>query len=320
MRKALVLMLLALAAPLAACDACDPACSPAPAVDDSLSADQGVAMLSEAFRALPLLAGDSAERRAGFQAQCDAAAAELKAVHSSKDFAELQARAEGVMIARFNRDTDPDSGESIFFKSQGDKRIRIDASLPDPVKAQYCSTAAALSHVLIRYGATARDRVDKALDASITRWQNFHSYGYSQFPHELYLNGLHATRLSLDPPQHQVIVLHPSYAMEFSGPSWNQLRRHDVLALEAFGYLGYTEDRRSYFGLSLAALVPSDDNIGVGALIHWGSMFELGYALRTHSGNRWSEGSVVMSVDLYGLLGNSTAAVDTAVSRLKALK
>jgi hypothetical protein len=254
-----------------------------------------------------------------FQANLDAAAAEFKALKAQPDFARLSAKAEGVKQNRFNVVPAPD-GTYTLFKDQGEQRLKIDANMAPAERKEYCWRAFAMQRVLGAFGNDARSRANKALDGIITRWENYRAYGYSQFPLELFVNGLNAGGLSLEPPRQQFIVLHPSLALELSGSGWENFRRRESLSIEALGWLRYSEDRRSYAGISVAALFPADDTVGLAAMLHWGNFFQLGYAMRSRGQGQWQGDSVVMSLDLYGFMGYSKGKAEGILADLKKLK
>ncbi len=242
------------------------------------------------------------EHRVRFLRQLRALESEMEVVSASPDYDTLLKNAAGVRLVRFKIERDPDEDAVHLFLREPDQ-ITINGAMPPEVRRQYCWRAITVNRVLTRYGQDARAAAVATLNEYVGQWDAYNEYGYLQFPWELYLNGKWTTqRRNLTPPRHQWIIAHPGIGIEQAGNSVQESRRHEVVTLEPLGYLRYTEDRRFYYGLSLLATFPSDNDVGLGALLHLGRMAKLGYVTRDRDANGRKQDAVVFSIDLYQLL------------------
>jgi hypothetical protein len=200
---------------------------------------------------------------------------------------------------RLNRDTEEDR----FWLFRGfPHEITITEDFPQEVRRSFCWRALAVDRLLSAYGAPARLTALKRLDEAVGRWDNYGKNGQSQFPWELALNSAFFDRGSVDPPGHQIILLHPAIGVELAGPDVDQLRRLEVVTLEPFGVIWYNRGRSFYYGLSVIMSFPDDADIGVGGLVHLGKLAKVGFILRGRDEAGVERNGVLLSVDLYRFL------------------
>ncbi|MEO6526262.1 MAG: hypothetical protein ABIP93_06530 [Gemmatimonadaceae bacterium] len=168
-----------------------------------------------------------------------------------------------------------------------------------------CWTALAMGRLLSAYAAPARASATDALKAAVTRWDNYGSKGYSQYPWELALNSRGYDARSFDPPRTQKILLHPALGLELVGSrvksldDLTNLQTTDVVTLEPVGYLVYNASRSFYWGASAIVTLADQRRIGAGAMLHLGQSVKAGYAWRKKDDSGSRGQSFIISADLY---------------------
>lgn len=151
-------------------------------------------------------------------------------------------------------------------------------------------------------GATHPDRdlVSNELKRLNHLWDNYLKEGFQPLPWEAFANGYGGTSpTSLEPPQHQFILFHPSAGLELRPMPPSQGRRAEVALLEPVGWVSYNTDRTNYWGASVVLSFPSGAGPGVGVLFHGGSKFKLGYVTRRKDSLGRNQDGIVFSLDLY---------------------
>lgn len=260
----------------------------------------------------------TADQRARLQRQLDAFALEMKAVEAST--AIDQANARNVTGVRFRVETDVDTSGYVLFLTSPD-RIDIPTSTPIAQARELCYRAYAAGKVLVRYAQPGRERTVNVLGHYVTLWDNFNKQGYSQYPWELFLNGLWTIKPStLVPPQSQWILMHPAVAIEVSAPQIRDFRRLDIISIEPLGYLRYSADRRTYAGVSLLVTLSATADPGYGLLAHIGKTGKLGYTYHPRDVEGRSRHGVVFSLDLYKLIAGVPQRLQDARARLEGMR
>lgn len=112
------------------------------------------------------------------------------------------------------------------------------------------------------------------LKEAASAWRRYVESGFSQYPHEVLLNGLWLDPASWGPAPTQLILLHPSV-----GLGTTNMRRQGgerragalVLVVEAAGYVRYLSDFQHHLGVSLAGMLPNfvGSQIGIGPMLHF---------------------------------------------------
>jgi hypothetical protein len=109
------------------------------------------------------------------------------------------------------------------------------------------------------------------------QWTNYLERGYSQYPWESLVNGWLWDFSAFDPPDKQLVLLHPSLGFESSTVSLDGMTVNEVISLELIGYVGYYgSDHQHFLGGSLTATLRDDIGPGLGAVVHWSQNFSLG--------------------------------------------
>jgi hypothetical protein len=120
----------------------------------------------------------------------------------------------------------------------------------------------------------------------------------------------------LSPPRTQVILLHPSVAVEVSGPEFRRWQRLDALSLELLGRIWYRNDYRTHSGASLMLTTAKDVGIGAGVLIHFSPTLKAGYVYGLQKQPERRNGAV-MSVDLYKYLEDRKTKLDDVLQNIQ---
>ncbi|HEY0969648.1 MAG TPA: hypothetical protein VGE02_01590 [Gemmatimonadales bacterium] len=218
--------------------------------------------------------------------------------------------ADSVRPTRWQLNQSPVTGDVPVF--QGADAIVVTAAMESSERRALCWPAIAMNGLLTMYRAPARDATVEALHALAGRWDSYIEHSYSQLPWELLVNGLGRSPRSWEPPTAQWVLLHPSVGVEVAGLSRDELVRVDVAVLEVGGYLRYFRDYTRRVGVSGVATFATDRPMAVGAYLHlWYPQARIGYLVRPRVEGR-DRGSVLVSIDLYGLLTDAPAQLKQA--------
>lgn len=312
---------------------CDVTVANAPATDDALHPSAvyagfaGPIARNEWGRIARTLESDFARStppipaadRDRFARQLQAFAAEMTAIERSASVQDTVDRARAANQIRFTVTADPVNGGYVLFNGTSD-RIVIADDAPDAAARELCYRAHAAQKVLVRYGQSGRERVVNALGHYVTLWDNYNGKGYSQYPWELFLNGLWTVRDgALTPPDTQWIVAHPAVAIEVAWPRSQDLRRLDIITIEPVGFLKYRADRTSYGGVSMLVTLSASADPGYGVLGHVGRIGKVGWVYHPRQEEGARHGAV-FSVDLYKMLAGVPQQLQDAKARVEALR
>jgi len=136
------------------------------------------------------------------------------------------------------------------------------------------------------------------------QWDSYFNEARSQFPWELLLNGYLYGRKIADerglqaPPESQLILLHPSPALEYVSAADDGSRFEPAVVIELLGYNRWSWNggrQKNPWGGSLIASVSDRagvDNWGYGGMVHYKNTFSLGVSSRD------GDLGVFVSVDL----------------------
>ena len=237
--------------------------------------------------------------------------AKADGIREAKDFVPFLDRqgSNFVDVNRFNPDDDPLGKWTAFFQQdKGLKPLVVDCSVPVEERMDLYHRVELVRQVLTRFKRGPELLAQASIAATVDRWDNFIRSGYAQYPWELWLNGHGKVDLTnLEPPRRQWVFLHPSAGVEVVGGG-SHSRRADVAMIEPLGHVWYSENRSFYTGASLALTLPSDRPPGAGILLHIGRYGKVGYVFRRKDGTGRNQNGVLFSLDLYGWLGDHSAA------------
>ncbi|MCK6445317.1 MAG: hypothetical protein L6Q99_02905 [Planctomycetes bacterium] len=155
------------------------------------------------------------------------------------------------------------------------------------------------------------------------QWTNYLKNGYSQYPWEALINGKLWTFSEFDPPNQQLILLHPTIGFEASTGSLDHLVADEVINVELLGYVGYYGDEyEHFFGGSIAASLRNDVDPGIGFVLHWNKSFSAGVSWHDldDDGDPFDdEPAVYMSFDLFRYVQTEGPAFKSKYDRVRAL-
>ncbi len=227
---------------------------------------------------------------------------EFEKVMTSSTATELIAAAKGITLTRFQITKDADEDIVFLFPRQADQ-ITIDKTMNPAVRKEYCWRTIAINKILTKYGEPGRDTVALTLRTYVSQWDAYNANGYLQYPWELYLNGKWTfDEDQLAPPRYQLVIAHPGIGIEQAGQSFEKSRLDEVVTVEPLGFLWYTENRKSYYGVSTLLSLSSKHDTGRGLLLHFGTFAKLGFVWRDRDEQGRTQNGVVFSMDLYQML------------------
>jgi hypothetical protein len=217
----------------------------------------------------------------------------------------------------FNPDVAPEGDRVTLFPGFREREIVLTEATPADVRRGFCWAAISVSFIIDADARKYRDALLKRLDSAVEMWDNYTDEGYSQYPWELFVNGLGGRGGGgIDPPRRQWILLHPTIGVSLSGSKASSLRRLDVIPLEILGYLWYNERRTAYRGISLVSSFATDADPSVGPFLHVGRGVSVGATWRGW-GDDTGFGGVLFSADLYRALAGVPGDVQERVRELR---
>lgn len=149
----------------------------------------------------------------------------------------------------------------------------------------------------------------ESLNRYARAWENYALRGYSQYPWELWINGVFEDDSDWGPGRFKLIVIHPSVGLLIGQPTADQIvPLAGVLMLEAVGFVHYTKSHEQYFGLGagVSAISVQPDALSAAVLLHLASLhLGVSYGL---GGEIEKEVGVFVTLDLTGDVDNAGIA------------
>lgn len=236
--------------------------------------------------------------------------ADFAGVYESEEPAELLRASGGVNVGRFTPERRPMSTDSRLFGTDSTTAVST-AGLSPAARRAVCWRAVTLHGVLNHYAQPGMALVAAELRAKVRRWRSYHRSSPTQYPWELALNGFAASRAPLEPPRAQWILLHPTVAGELSGRRLDALFRNEVIAFEWLGYVRLNRAATRAVGVSILSTFADDLPASAGVMGRYGRALALGAIARRVDGV-WHYGGT-MSLDLYRLLAGSPEELTEAL-------
>ena len=204
-------------------------------------------------------------------------------------------------------------------------------ALIDSVKSEdFLQRVRTYSRLLTDFKRPAVRRTVGSIQLARDRWATFIDEARSQYPWEVLLNGWIIGSGTIErPPMRQLVLAHPTVAVEMTTEDIQELRAKETLAIEAIGLIAYRWRNASapgaglsWWGLSAIASIREDMRPGVGALLHYGRMVTLG--VTWHDDDRddaWFDRPpyVIASFDLFQLAKVKIPAYRSKLATLEAL-
>jgi hypothetical protein len=182
--------------------------------------------------------------------------------------------------------------------------------LPPAQAVDFLQRLRTLSMLLTRFKLPATGRTVNAIHLAHERWQQMVEEGRSQYPWEALINGWIIGEGTIQqPPMKQLVVAHPSVAVEMTTEDIKNLRAKEALSVELLGLIRYhwkhrdaPTDGLSWWGVSGVMSLREDLRPGAGFLLHYGRMVTLGAVWHDDDeDDKWFDRPpyVIASVDLY---------------------
>lgn len=162
------------------------------------------------------------------------------------------------------------------------------------------------------------------LDLLNRRWASFNTGGRSLFPWELGINGWwygrkHDTRGFVEPPSMQIVIAHPSIAIDYANAESGGME--EALVLEVLGWYRWRwgDDSSAIerpFGASvIATWTGGQGDVGYGVMVHLPKNWSIGVTRREILGE--DETTVLVSVDLGKLIAKENGLRNELFEKLK---
>lgn len=157
-------------------------------------------------------------------------------------------------------------------------------ALPDAQTEDFLQRMRTFARLLVDFKRPAVRRTVHAIELARDRWAVFVDRSRSQYPWEVLANGWIVGGGTIErPPMRQIVLVHPTAAVEMTTDDIQELRAKQALAIEALGLIWYRWKNESapaeglrWWGLSAIASIRDDMRPGVGLLLHYGRMVTIG--------------------------------------------
>jgi hypothetical protein len=128
--------------------------------------------------------------------------------------------------------------------------------------------------------------------------------GFPMFPWEAAVNSWFLTDKSISngPPRDAIVLLHPSAGVVTSVDSDSKSDLGGVLAVEPLGWIHYSADYETWYGVSLLAVFPGDREVGYGVALNYRN-FKLGVTYHDDDTGQYDGAAIFFGMDLYQFLG-----------------
>jgi hypothetical protein len=144
--------------------------------------------------------------------------------------------------------------------------------------------------------------------------------GFPLFPWEAGVNSCLLTDKSIanGPPRNAIVFLHPSVGVVSSVGSDTQSDLGNVLAIEPLGWIKYSADYDTWYGVSLLAVFPSDREVGYGIALNYRN-FKLGVTYHDDDTGKYDGAAIFFGMDLYQFLGEKQRSYSGYLKKVKQL-
>ncbi len=258
--------------------------------------------LAAAFAAAEAEAATSAQ--ASTEAQRDAIKAKLDAkgvgVQSllPEEYRPSGGGAGDLVLAFFAGD---DADRIVTYRMTSDDKYEL--LVPRDLMRDLRLRAESVRAVLQDFVQPVQTRAFDLIKQADRRWKNYLENGYSQYPWESLVNGKLWKFSAFDPPDRQLIFLHPTVGVEMSTVSLKKLVADEVINVELLGYVAYYgDDHENFLGGSIAASLRDRVKPGIGVVFHWNRSVSVGVSWHDldDDGNPFNDNPFVyLSFDLF---------------------
>jgi hypothetical protein len=142
--------------------------------------------------------------------------------------------------------------------------------------------------------------------------------GFPMFPWEAAVNSwfLAKERIAEGPPRDAIVVLHPAAGIVSSVDSDSKSDTGSVLSIEPLGWIRYSADYETWYGISLLAVFPADREAGYGVALNYRN-FKLGVTYHDDDTGEYDGAAIFLGMDLYQLLGEKQRSYKAYFERVK---
>ncbi|MET0342019.1 MAG: hypothetical protein ABW252_13525 [Polyangiales bacterium] len=158
----------------------------------------------------------------------------------------------------------------------GQVQVPLDARPPwsCAVKTEFLGYVVAAQRLIARVADPSVAEAAEDLGKAATAWKRYVERGFSQYPHEVLLNGLLMDEDSWGPPRHQLIAAHAAVGIGTANMREAGGGRREgamVLVVEALGYVLYLDGFRHHLGASVAGVLPNFawGQVALGPMLHF---------------------------------------------------
>jgi len=142
-----------------------------------------------------------------------------------------------------------------------------------------------------------------AMQALEERFDKYLFEGFPMFPWEALANSWLLTDESIanGPPRNQLVFMH--FAAGVVGAT-GSASKNDIggsLSLEPIGWVRYSEDYDSWYGVSLLAVFPSDRDPGYGVAFNY-NQFKLGVTWHDYDNDEYDDPTIFLGMELYSFV------------------
>src|SRR5690606_8289404 len=217
-------------------------------------------------------------------------------------------------------DFNPQLAEGVGYRIFAATPAEITITEADPIAVQqaFCWTAFSASDLLGRYRAPAFRALQQRIKTALALWERYNESGRSQYPWELWLNGLGGDALDIHPPRRQFILFHPWVGIEATGlddarlDDLGSVVRSTVVPVDLLGFVRYDQTYTRYWGASVTLALGEDRTRG-GISLHLSNGISFGPT--------WSRvgapDGLLFSIDFYDRLAGIPATQQAVVEKLR---
>lgn len=202
----------------------------------------------------------------------------------------------------------PRAGDEPLCAGASEKSSRMEAA---SFVLAFSTTMGRLNAPAFQKGAGAIARLEKQLDKYLFE-------GFPMFPWEAFVNGLMLDKSIVNgPPRDVLVLMHPASGIVGSVGSDTDSDIDGVLSVEPLGWIRYSQDYSSWYGVSLMAVFPTDRNAGYGVALNYNN-FKLGVTWHDDDTGVHEGAAVFFGMDLYQLLSREKRNYQNYLNSVKA--
>lgn len=124
--------------------------------------------------------------------------------------------------------------------------------------------------------------------------------GFAMYPWEALANSWLLTDKSIanGPPRNQLVLLHLAAGVVGATGSGSDTDIDVALAIEPIGWIRYTKEYDTWYGVSLLTVLPFDRDVGIGVAFNY-NHFKLGITWHDYNNNNYDDPTIFLGLELY---------------------